>query len=297
MKYYWVSQNQTYRHEREGGYLWAPKRDGRGKSLLHWANVAKLEPGDVIFSYFRQHVVAISVAKSSAYEASVPPEWEATRYEFDDGWKVDVEYVDISHPPKLASFVEEFRKHLSEKYSPITKDGKGTQGYLFELTENAAEFLLIDALPDAALEFLVRDGLQDVEAENDLIGEGTDKTVIGTARNGQRLFKKRLKNYWGSQCAVTGASTLRLLRASHTVGWALSSPTDKVNVYNGFLLSPAYDAAFDAHLISFRDDGTILKATDISNDELQLLGIDPEAKLRKVEPSHIPFLVQHRKRL
>lgn len=25
MRYWWVNQNKTYRHEVEGGYLWSPK--------------------------------------------------------------------------------------------------------------------------------------------------------------------------------------------------------------------------------------------------------------------------------
>src|SRR5947208_258708 len=27
MRYWWVNQNQTYRHEVQGGYLWSPKRE------------------------------------------------------------------------------------------------------------------------------------------------------------------------------------------------------------------------------------------------------------------------------
>lgn len=26
MRFWWVNQNQTYRHEVPGGYLWSPKR-------------------------------------------------------------------------------------------------------------------------------------------------------------------------------------------------------------------------------------------------------------------------------
>ena len=29
MAYWWVSQNQTFRQERDGGYLWAPRKDRR----------------------------------------------------------------------------------------------------------------------------------------------------------------------------------------------------------------------------------------------------------------------------
>jgi putative restriction endonuclease len=31
MRYWWVNQNQTYRHEFQGGYLWSPKRNASVK--------------------------------------------------------------------------------------------------------------------------------------------------------------------------------------------------------------------------------------------------------------------------
>src|SRR3546814_16648113 len=31
MRYWWVNQNQTYRHEVAGGYLWSPKRNANGQ--------------------------------------------------------------------------------------------------------------------------------------------------------------------------------------------------------------------------------------------------------------------------
>ncbi|HEY2121401.1 MAG TPA: hypothetical protein VGH37_19595 [Candidatus Acidoferrum sp.] len=30
MRYWWVNQNQTFRQEIAGGYLWSPKRNGNG---------------------------------------------------------------------------------------------------------------------------------------------------------------------------------------------------------------------------------------------------------------------------
>lgn len=30
MRYWWVNQNQTYKLERAGGYLWSPKRKAQG---------------------------------------------------------------------------------------------------------------------------------------------------------------------------------------------------------------------------------------------------------------------------
>ena len=30
MRFWWVNQNQTYRHEIQGGYLWSPKKNANG---------------------------------------------------------------------------------------------------------------------------------------------------------------------------------------------------------------------------------------------------------------------------
>lgn len=51
MAYWWVSQNQTFREERRGGYLWAPKSGSNGVVFTHWSNMTLVQPGDVIFSY------------------------------------------------------------------------------------------------------------------------------------------------------------------------------------------------------------------------------------------------------
>jgi DMSO/TMAO reductase YedYZ molybdopterin-dependent catalytic subunit len=36
MRYWWVNQNQTYRHEVAGGYLWSPKRNADGGRHPAW---------------------------------------------------------------------------------------------------------------------------------------------------------------------------------------------------------------------------------------------------------------------
>jgi hypothetical protein len=62
MAYWWVSQNQTFKHERAGEFLWAPTADSAGHTPHHWATMAQVESGDVIFSYVDQKIPAISIA-------------------------------------------------------------------------------------------------------------------------------------------------------------------------------------------------------------------------------------------
>ena len=75
-------------------------------------------------------------------------------------------------------------------------------------------------------------------------------------RVGQDIFRNRLMTYWQGRCPLTGIVEPELLRASHIVPWAeCKSDVERLNVYNGLLLSALWDAAFDKALVSFDDDG------------------------------------------
>lgn len=56
-----------------------------------------------------------------------------------------------------------------------------------------------------------------------------------------------------------------------------------------------YDAAFDAGLISFDDEGGILLAPDFRPSDAAAVGISPDAHLRRVETEHLPYLHYHRR--
>ena len=51
MKYWWVNQNQTFKAEVEGGFLWSPKTRADGARNQFYENMRDVEPSDIIFSY------------------------------------------------------------------------------------------------------------------------------------------------------------------------------------------------------------------------------------------------------
>ncbi|MBU3844066.1 MAG: hypothetical protein H9847_04230 [Candidatus Anaerobiospirillum pullicola] len=57
-----------------------------------------------------------------------------------------------------------------------------------------------------------------------------------------------------------------------------------------------FDALFDQFLLSFADDGTVLLSPQLELEELRLVGISTDAKLRFVRPQHLTFLAYHRQR-
>ena len=122
------------------------------------------------------------------------------------------------------------------------------------------------------------------------------KEAIIQARIGQGRFRKAILEYWLS-CAVTGCREQRLLKASHIKPWAQCDLREIVDLYNGLLLAPSLDAAFDAGYISFSDDGEILMSDDLADTDAKALGIDKTLKLCHTDPKHHPYLKYHREKV
>lgn len=128
----------------------------------------------------------------------------------------------------------------------------------------------------------------------DELPETTKKSLID-ARIGQGIFRKDLISYWGS-CAVTGCTVLKLLRASHLKPWRDSNNSDRLNKFNGLLLTANLDQAFDQGLISFDNEGYILIKNHLFNaHDLQVLNINSDMKLRHLHEEHKPYLAEHRR--
>jgi hypothetical protein len=93
----------------------------------------------------------------------------------------------------------------------------------------------------------------------------TEVERLTVQRVGQDIFRAALLDYWGGRCPLTGISDPALLRASRIVPWAeCDTDAHRLDVHNGLLLSALWDAAFDAGLVSFADDGALLTAAALS---------------------------------
>lgn len=128
----------------------------------------------------------------------------------------------------------------------------------------------------------------------------TEALALTKRRVGQDLFRKALMEYWGGACAVTGINIPELLRASHAKPWAhCASDAERLDAFNGFLLSALFDALFDSGLITFHDDGRMVVSTAVGATQQQLLGLDTEAlpSLRWISPNHLPYLAWHREKV
>jgi len=117
-------------------------------------------------------------------------------------------------------------------------------------------------------------------------------------RIGQQKFREAMLTYWGGACAVTGLAVPDVLRASHAKPWAeCGSDVERMDVFNGFLLTANLDALFDRFLISFDTQGCLLLSPALAAADLRLLAISLELRLRWLAPEHQPYLRFHRERL
>lgn len=168
------------------------------------------------------------------------------------------------------------------------------QNALAALLRRAAE--LAHALPNQA----VRDFDASLQQELDHFPDelkGTEVERIVRQRVGQQAFRSAMLDYWGGACAVTGIAIPELLRASHAKPWAeCGSDAERLDVFNGFLLSANLDALFDRFLISFDDGGALLLSSLITHADQALLGLDQPLRLRWLAAEHLPYLHYHRQR-
>lgn len=122
----------------------------------------------------------------------------------------------------------------------------------------------------------------------------TEREALSKSRIGQGKFRTHLKIFWKNCCAVTGCSIVDILRASHIKPWRDSENHERLDYYNGLLLTPNLDAAFDSGLISFDSNGAILISKKLSYDQKAILGIEDQMSLKRIEKDHHKYLEYHR---
>lgn len=91
MRYWWVNQNQTFRQELAGGYLWSPKRNANGGRNPFYESMREVAPGDLIFSFVDTRIPAIGIAKSYCWECPKPTEFGSAGRNWENiGWRANV---------------------------------------------------------------------------------------------------------------------------------------------------------------------------------------------------------------
>jgi len=123
----------------------------------------------------------------------------------------------------------------------------------------------------------------------------TEAERLVVQRVGQNLFRAALLDFWQGRCCVTGLDVAELLRASHIKPWAsCESDDERLDVFNGLLLSPNMDALFDAGLMTIGEDGSVMLSRLLSAEAVATLLTRPPGLVKGLRPQHDRYLRYHR---
>ena len=140
MNYFFVFQNETYKWEHRGGYLWAPQYGRIGQRVSHYETMKSVKQGDIIIHSLKKKIVAISRAKKDVYAAKKPVEiknpWQ------DQGWRVDVDYITFAKTIETSDYKDELLRLRPKTNAPFNRKGHGNPGYLFLANKEMYDFLL-----------------------------------------------------------------------------------------------------------------------------------------------------------
>lgn len=197
-------------------------------------------------------------------------------------WLLDANLIDtnllfIADYFQLARLIEK-AKHVRE-FVEYNKRGNGM--YLAALQLYRA---YLDELTDAT----VQQDIVIIEQDESL--EITQKAMLVQARRGQGKFRERLIQQWHS-CAVTGYGNIAMLLASHIKPWSQSDNAERLDPYNGLLLVPNLDKAFDLNYVTFSERGKIMVSEMLGDYEA--LGINTEM-IVPLHERHQDYMAYHR---
>ncbi len=302
MRYWWVNQNQTYKFEVPGGFLWSPKTRADGGKNHFYNTMEEVRPGDLVFSFCETYIKAIGVVQRPAVTAPKPDFRTAGSNWSNEGWYVEVEFSELNNPIKPKDFMEQIRPLLPEKYAPLQSNGNGLQGiYLTEISSNFGELIVL--LSHADLQNIQHElaplpaDISEYEINLEISARGLEgdleKIQLTKSRRGQGIFKANVRLI-EDHCRITGVSNIKHLRASHIKPWAASDNFEKLDGFNGLLLSPHVDHLFDRGFISFKNSGGILVSKELNPKVLDQWSISSTQNVGEFKSGQREYLDYHR---
>lgn len=132
--FWWVNQGKTYKQEKDGEYLWAPKANRAGYPVPHHVSLLKAKHGDVIFCYSEKELKSIGIVQSKAIESQKPSEIKSDDWQ-KDGYLLKVKYYDFQPSIDKNEIPIEWRKNDQGTFDI---NGNIKQGYFFELSHDFA---------------------------------------------------------------------------------------------------------------------------------------------------------------
>jgi len=302
MRYWWVNQNQTYREETRGRFMWSPKRNKNGARNPFYDTMREVSPGDVVFSFCDTFIKSVGVVTSAAQTGPKPDFGTVGSNWSNEGWFVPVDYCGLHGDFRPKDHIEILRPFLPSKYSPLQGNGDGQQGvYLTELAEPLAQALIgLIGQPYWDAHALIADYQvtpESTESDDVILDRGivgpTFRDQLVRARRGQGVFRSNVL-LREQLCRVTKVSDPRHLKASHIKPWRDASDTERLDGANGLLLSPHIDHLFDEGYITFSPMEELVVVPEVRDKLLDAWGINAGVRVGDFTRAQSAFLDYHR---
>jgi putative restriction endonuclease len=307
VRYWWVNHKRTHKEELDGEFLWSPKRTQGGTDSESSRNMTKIMPGDVVFAYSCAGgtLRAIGVALGRAREAPNPFEFGSARGASGGprGWQVTVRFAEFSQHWQPKDHAFELASLLPEKHSPLRAGGEANPAvYLASVPQKLAAALrrlagveidtLVEEIRQRAGYHFPDDVAEEALLQRIDIGPAM-KIDLLKARRGQGIYRTHLESIEAA-CRLTGLLDRRHLRAIHIKPWRKSSDVEKLDGYNGLLLSPHLEHLFWRGYISFSDSGELLLSRYLNPAVLDKWGLKTPCDVGAFRPEQCGYLAYHR---
>jgi len=215
----------------------------------------------------------------------------------------------VNSPLSRGNYISWLR-YVASNFSPVNSTSINPQkikeifDWLIETTDSRDVYQGITAISNIKsslnkyLKFINHQGNTPHIDVSDLLELVKEVDSTSTIRNietrlGQGAFRKQLITLW-TACSVTKYARIDLLIASHIKPWRDSNNIERIDKFNGLLLTPNLDKLFDTGFISFRDNGEIIISSALSNDELKDLNLEKTQGLTHIFSENKKYLQFHR---
>ena len=201
-----------------------------------------------------------------------------------DEWQIEPSYQDDTHANLHALCVNSnSQKHYSNQQNFLWLIDRG----LFEIYQ---------PFSDASIQALEDDIVEIEQRREEGKIEQTEAETLIKARKGQGRFRKEVLSLY-PRCPVSGIEMPSLLIASHIKPWHVCDDKERLDKFNGLMLSPNIDALFDNGLITIDINGTIQISTLLTLKNQNLLGINSDMKLEHLHQESQKYLQWHREKV
>jgi putative restriction endonuclease len=301
VRYWWVNQNQTYRAEVRGSFMWSPKQNANGARNQFYENMREVSPGDIVFSFCDTRIKAVGVVTGAAQTGPKPDFGSAGANWSQEGWFVPVDYCILENQIRPKDHAAVIRPFLPARYSPLRPSGDGLQSvYLAEIPQAMADALIAligQAYWDAYSTIAAFQAAEPIEIEppppDRTLPGPTFRDQIVRARRGQGVFRANVL-LREECCRVTRVDEPRHLKASHIKPWRDASDAERLDGANGLLLSPHIDHLFDEGYITFSASQQLVLVPVVRDKLLDAWGIDAGVRVGDFSREQSAYLDYHR---